>query len=115
MSLTPEELEGILSGKTSEIIKTLLAHRQPGDMNITDIEQLVLRAGDQFEVLLTEALIEAEEAEWKGERPSCPECDGKVRNRGYRERKLVTQTGEVGVRRRYYRCADCGRGFFSPG
>ena len=115
MSLTPEELEGIINGNTRTIIKTLLAHRKPGDMNITDIEQLVLRAGDQFEEMLTEALIEAEEAEWEGVQPTCPECGGKVRNRGYRERKLVTQTGEVSMRRRSYRCPECGRGFFPPG
>jgi uncharacterized protein with PIN domain len=115
MSLTPEQLEGIINGNTREIIKTLLAHRKPGDMNITDIEQLVLRAGEQFEMMLTEALIEAEEAEWKGVKPICPECGGKVRSRGYRERKLVAQTGEVSVRRRYYRCPECNRGFFPPG
>jgi len=111
MSLTPEELEGIINGNTRSIIKTLLARRKPEHMNITDIEQLVLRAGEQFEEMLTEALIEAEEAEWKGVRAACPECGSEMRNRGYRERKLVTQTGEVSLRRRYYRCADCGRGF----
>jgi len=63
MSLTPEELEGIIHGNTRTIIKTLLARRKPGDMNITDIEQLVLRAGERFEEMLTEALIEVEEAE----------------------------------------------------
>ena len=78
MSLTPEELEGIINGNTRTIIKTLLARRKPGDMNITDIEQLVLQAGDQFEEMLTEALIEAEEAEWEGVQPTCPECGGKL-------------------------------------
>jgi len=56
-------------------------------MNITNIEQLILRTGDQSEVILTEALIDAEEAERKGEGPSCPECNGKMPHRGYRERK----------------------------
>ena len=115
MSITAEELERVINGDTRAIIKALLAHRKPGGMNITDIERLVLRAGEQIEVMLTEALIEAEEAEWKGVRPACPECGGEMRNRGYRERKLVTQTGEVSMRRRYYRCPECGRGFFPPG
>lgn len=116
MSHTVKELEGLLAGGAREIISKVLADRKPpGVMSITDIEQLVLRAGEQFEVMLTEALIEAEEADQKGERPICPECSNKMRHRGYRQRKLVAQTGEVSVRRRYYRCADCGRGFFPPG
>ena len=116
MSLTPKELEGLMAGEAEEIIQRLLAERKPaGLMSLTDIEQLVLRAGEQFELMLTEALIEAEEAERKGERPTCPQCGGEMRHRGYRGRKLVTQTGEVRVRRRSYRCADCGRGLFPPG
>lgn len=82
MSRTEKELEGLLTGETKAIIKKLLAERKPaGEMSIGDIEQVVLRAGQRFEVLLTEALIEAEETEMKGERPSCPECDGKMRHR----------------------------------
>lgn len=116
MSLTTRELEGLLAGEAREIIKRLLAERKPvGVMRLSDIEQLVLRAGEQFETMLTEALIEAEEADQKGEKPICPECSGDMRHRGYRERKVVTQTGEVSIRRRYYRCADCGTGFFPPG
>jgi len=116
MSLTPKELEGLLAGEAREIIKKLLAERKPaGVMSLTDIEQLVLRTGEQFEGMLTQALIEAEEAERKGERPSYPECGSKMRHRGNRGRKLVTQTGEVSVRRRSYRCANCGRGLFPPG
>jgi uncharacterized protein with PIN domain len=115
MSLTTEELAALLSGEASLIIKRLLADRKPGEMTITAIEQLVLGASEQLETMLTEALIEAEEADRKGERPNCPECGRKMRHRGYRERKLVTLTGEVSVRRRYYRCSECGRGFFPPG
>jgi uncharacterized protein with PIN domain len=116
MSLSTLELEGLLAGETREIIKRLLAERKPaGVMSLNDIAQMVLRAGEQFEAMLTEALIEAEEADQKGERPICPECGGGMRHRGYREKKLVAQTGEVGVRRRYYPCTDCGRGFFPPG
>jgi len=116
MSLTRNELEGLLAGQAEGIVKRLLADRKPaGLMSLTDIEQLVLRAGEQFEGMLMEALIEAEEAERERERPTCPECGGTMRDRGYRGRKLVTQTGEVRVRRRYYRCADCGRGLFPPG
>ena len=116
MSLTVQELEGLLTGEARAIIKKLLADRKPaGEMDMTDIEQLVLGAGEQFELMLTEALIEAEEAQRKGERPACPHCAADMRHRGYRERKLVTRTGEVRVRRRSYRCPDCGRGFFPPG
>ena len=116
MSLTPKELEGLLTGEAEGIIKRVLTARKPaGQMNLTDIEQLVLRAREQFEAMLTEALIEAEEAERKGARPTCPQCGGAMRNRGYRDRKLLTQTGEVRIQRRYYRCTDCGSGLFPPG
>lgn len=116
MSLSERELEGLLTGEVGVIIKKLLAKRKPaGEMDITEIEELVLGAGEEIEQLLTEALVEAEEAGRSGDRPACPACETSMRHRGLRERKLVTRTGEVTVRRRYYRCPDCGRGFFPPG
>ncbi len=40
---------------------------------------------------------------------SCPACGGRLKANGRAPRRLVTLAGEVELRRRRYRCLDCGR------
>ena len=116
MSLTTKELKARLAAEAETIIEDLLAETSPAEAITLDaIEQGVLGAGKQFQAVLTQALIEAAEAVQRGTSPICPECEGKMRHHGYREKRMVTRTGEVKVRRVYYRCPGCGRGLFPPG
>lgn len=116
MSLTKQEMRAFLAGEAEAIIEDLLASASRSEaITLDEIEQGVLGAGKQFQAMLTQALIEAAEAAQRGMRLTCPECEGKMRHHGQRERQMVTRTGEVKVRRAYYRCQACGRGIFPPG
>ena len=115
MSLTEESLAGLMTAEADATIKELLAQgKTAGAMTLEEIEEAVLEAGRRFQVVLTEALIQAAQAEADRVRPLCPECEGKMRHRGYRDKPLVTQAGEVILRRAYFRCERCGRGLFPP-
>lgn len=48
--------------------------------------------------------------------PVCPECGGRLRDEGVRERTLVTAgQAPVTLRRDYATCVDCGHRLFPPG
>jgi hypothetical protein len=114
MALTKRERKALMAAEAEAIIADLLEDEaREGEMTLTQIEDMVLGAGRRFQRMLTQALIEAEEA--KEGRPCCPKCGAKMRHRGHREKRMVTRTGEVNVRRAYYRCETCGSGIFPPG
>jgi hypothetical protein len=109
------ELRARLQAEAEAAIEKLLATRKaPAQARLADIEQVVRAAGQQFEQALTAALVAesaAELAPW----PTCPQCGQKMKNKGKRKRRVVTETGEVEIERLYYHCADCGQGLFPPG
>jgi len=114
MTLAVGPLKALMSSEVDAIVEKLLVQCKPAEMTLEDVEQAVLGAGRRFQVLLTEKLIEAAESETSKVRAQCAQCGEKMRHRGYRDKPLVTQAGEVKVRRSYYRCAKCGRGLFPP-
>ena len=116
MSLTEEKLTVLMTDEADVMIKKLLARGKTAEeITLEEIEEAVLEAGRRFKIVLTEALMEAAEVETDKVGPRCPECGGKMRHKGYRNKPLVTQAGEVTLRRAYFRCQRCGRGVFPPG
>ena len=45
----------------------------------------------------------------------CPDCGGKLENKGVRTRQVVHSEGETELERPYYHCPNCGKGFFPLG
>lgn len=110
-----DELRRELLEETEAIIDRLLAGKKPPEeITLTDIEQVVLTAGRQFQAVLTERLVEKIEAV-REVANGCPTCGGRLRHKGYRSRRVVTETGEVTIKRAYYYCEHCRRGVFPPG
>ena len=109
------ELKARLMAEAEAAIDQLLAARKaPAEASLADIEQVVLAAGQQIEQALTAELVTesaVEPAPW----PSCPQCGRKMKNKGQRRRRVVTETGEIELERTYYHCAACGQGIFPPG
>jgi uncharacterized protein with PIN domain len=62
---------------------------------------------------LTQEMVEAEAREEESD--ICPECGQKMRYKGQKERQVATETGEVRLKRGYYHCPNCRKGFFPPG
>ena len=116
MPLTKKEMKAFFSAEADTIIAKLLSEGKPlGEMTLDDIEEQVMEIGQQFEAVLTEKMICAAEGVSREAAIICTQCGEEMRHRGYREKTLLTRTGEVRLRRAYYRCEDCGRGIFPPG
>lgn len=116
MTLMDNELKDEMKAQAKAISQKLMADgKLNSQMTLAEIERTVLSAGQQFQAALTEAMIEAADKESERIRTSCPTCGSKMRHQGYRKRQIVTETGEVVLRRAYYLCEACGEGFFPPG
>lgn len=115
MSYQDTALKARLMAEAEAAIDTLLATRPaPAQASLADIEQVVRRAGQHIEQALTAELV-AESATQPSPWPTCPQCGGKLKNKGKRRRRVVCQTGEIELERSYYHCAACGQGIFPPG
>jgi uncharacterized protein with PIN domain len=116
MSRRNEKLKAKLMVKAEAVIDELLANRKdPREATLADIEQAVLVAGQQIEQELTEALVTESALEVEGGWPRCAECGGRMKAKGKRVKRLVTERGEVRLEREYYYCAACRSGIFPPG
>jgi hypothetical protein len=115
MSNPEAELEARLQAAAEAAIAQALAERTPpAQATLADIERVARCAGQQLEEAIAAALSQESAAQlpaW----PTCPQCGRKLKNKGRRRRRLVTEAGEVEVERTYYHCAACGVGIFSPG
>jgi hypothetical protein len=109
------KLEARLRAATEAAIAKVIAERKrPAAATLADIERVALEAGHQLEQAIAEALAQESAAAlpaW----PHCPQCGQKMKNKGKRSRRVVTEAGEVEVERAYYYCAPCHQGVFPPG
>ena len=109
------EMKARLMAQAEATFDHLLATRKlPAEASLADIEQVARAAGQQIARAVTTELVSTSAAEpprW----PDCPTCGQRMKNKGKRWRRLVTESGEVEVERSYYHCAVCGQGIFPPG
>lgn len=114
MPQNTQELKERMMAEAEEIIDNLLAGaREKENLKLSDIERLVRAAGERVTKQFTQGLIEAETRE--EESNICPDCRQKMRYKGQKARNLVTETGEVRLKREYYYCPVCRKGIFPPG
>jgi hypothetical protein len=96
------------------IAKVLAERKPPAEATLADIEQVALAAGAEIQQAIAAELARESAAElpaW----PQCPQCGQKMKTKGKRRRRIVTEAGEIEVERLYYHCAACGQGAFPPG
>ena len=113
MAHRDEKLKDQMMVQAEAAIEALLVERaKRGELDLSDIEQLVREAGQRVMQGLTGDLAEAEAA--TKEKAQCPECGQELHYKGKRARDLVTETGEVRLERGYYYCPSCRKGIFPP-
>jgi hypothetical protein len=116
MPPTNPDLKARLLAKAEAVIEAMLAQRKAAsEISLAEIEQGVLAAGQEWTQALTAELVADSGRGLTDPWPTCPECGRRLKAKGKRRRRLVTQTGEVTLRREYYHCAACGKGLFPPG
>jgi len=114
MPSTAQDLKAQMMAEAEEVIDNLLAGAgEKEDLMLSDIERLVRMAGQRVMERFTQDLVQAE-AEMK-ESSVCPECGQRMRYKGQKVRYVATETGEVNLKRAYYYCPRCRKGFFPPG
>lgn len=115
MPTSKSELKARLLAKAEVAIDELLAHQPaPETASLAEIEQVVLKAGHQIEQSLTRALLVESGTVVASRWPTCRRCGRRLQAKGKRKRQVVTQTGEVELRRDYYHCRVCHTGVFPP-
>lgn len=111
MSNKKDELKAkLLAEAEASIDKMLSDKRVSQKMTLTEIEDVI---GD-LEMDFRQRVLNEVVGEQENEIPSCPDCGGKLRNKGKRTKRLVTLRGETEIERTYYQCEDCGKGIFPP-
>lgn len=100
----------LLAEAEASIEKMLSDERVSQKMTLTEIEDVI---GD-LEIDFRQRVLNEVVGEQQTETLLCPDCGGKLRNKGRRSKRLVTLRGETEIERTYYQCEDCGKGIFPP-
>lgn len=109
-----EELKAQLVRQAEELIDRLLLEKKPADeITLSDIERAAVETGLRFGEAVAQQLTE--EGQQPTQKPVCSQCGQVMKLKDYRTRWVVTEAGEVEVRRAYYYCLTCKRGVFPPG
>jgi hypothetical protein len=103
-----EEVKGIVAGVFGD--KTDFS-----EVTLSEIERAVGRAGQAFEQRLAQEMVSQASEEARVEGPVCSGCGQRMEQHGTRRKRVVSETGEVMVERKYYYCRRCQRGCFPPG
>jgi YgiT-type zinc finger domain-containing protein len=111
MSNAKEDLRSKLVVRAEAAIDKLLADERLNEqMTLSEIEALVGVSEVDFSQGALEEIMTIQH--------DCPTrclvCEGKLRNKGKRKRRVVTLRGETVVERNYYQCEGCGKGYFPP-
>ena len=115
MSKPDTELAARLETAAKTAIAKVLAERKrPAEASLADIEQVALAAGAEIQQAIAAELAQ-ESATALPPWPDCPACGQKMKTKGKRRRRIVTEAGEIEVERLYYHCSACGQGLFPPG
>lgn len=108
-----EALEKRLLEQAKQAINKMLDEKGGRrDLSMTEMEDLVGDLETDFRQAVLQELVDESQTQNKG---LCPSCQGKLRNKGKRRKRLITVRGEIEVERDYYVCQDCGAGHFPPG
>jgi hypothetical protein len=108
------ELKARMMREVEALVDQLLAEKRPAhEITLSEIERAALAAGSRFEGLVVKEWVADSQGDTSSI-PKCPSCGHPMELKGHRQRWVVTQAGEVALRRPYYYCADCRRGLFPP-
>jgi hypothetical protein len=114
MATQNEDLKARMMAEAERAIDQMLAAAgDPRELMLSDIERVVRTAGQRMMKQFTGGLAEVA-GEQKG-CEVCPGCGGKLTHKGFKERNILTETGQVRVKRPYYYCPGCRKGVIPPG
>ena len=111
MSNKKDELKAKILAEAEASIDQMLSDKRMSErMTITEIEDVIGELEKDFRQRVLREVVD----EQADESVSCPECGGKLRNKGKHSKRFVTLRGETDLERTYSQCEDCGKGIFPP-
>jgi hypothetical protein len=109
-----DELKARLLKGFEAVIDRLLANKPvPEEITLRYVESTAVAAGEKVKEVIARQLLQHHREQPHG--VACPGCGKQLGMKDYRSRQVVTEAGEVRVRRAYYYCEDCRAGVFPPG
>ena len=110
-----EELRRRMLKEAEEAIDELLKKRKmPDEITLSEIEELVSEAGEEVKAGITRVLV-AESEDRQDVMLKCEKCGRRMDYKGQKSKRVVTEAGEVTLKRAYYYCPHCRVGIFPPG
>lgn len=111
MRTKKDELKAKLLAEAEESIdQMLLDERLSDQMTMAEIEDVIGELEQDFRQCVLQEVI----GEQADKLVRCPDCGGKLRNKGKHSKQIVSLRGETNLERTYYQCEDCGKGIFPP-
>lgn len=115
MDLAQQELKTRMAADALAALEKLWARQPAGEpMTLSEIEEVVRATATEVMAQWTARLVEANSDNQQVPGPKCEHCGQEMRYKGHKTKQLVTDTGEVTLRRAYYYCDICQTGFFPP-
>ena len=111
MSSDKEKRKAEIMVQVEKLVDQMLSEAPETNIHINDIERLAVGTGEDIKQVLAQQLSEESE----DNPPICSECGKQMPLKDYRTKQVVTQAGEVKVKRAYYYCETCKAGHFPPG
>jgi hypothetical protein len=115
MKKTRMQLQEELEQKSKGIITKLLdwndAHAAP---DLSQIEEIILKLREEMGLEFARSLLKNQE-QAAPIVEKCKTCGKEMRNKGQKQKTVVSQLGELELERGYYYCGECGAGIFPPG
>lgn len=112
MSRSNEEIKAKLMSQLEKRVDELLARRKADDeIMLSEIEALTLSARQQMGEDMAQTLSEVVEPR----QAKCPHCGAVATHKGAKPKQVVTQSGTLKLKRKYFYCPSCRQGFFPLG
>lgn len=109
-----EELKARLMKEVEEVIDRMLVNKpEARDITLSYAEKTAVATGEKLKAVIAQELLK--ESGGQDEGVDCPGCGQRLGMKDYRSRQVVTEAGEVEIRRAYYYCEACRKGIFPPG
>lgn len=103
----------LLAEAEAAIDKMLSDERLSEHMTMSEIESVVGVSEVDFRQRVLKEIVTMQEEKDKAT-TTCPLCGKRARNKGQHSKRLMTLRGEVEMKRAYYYCKTCQKGFFPP-
>jgi DNA repair exonuclease SbcCD ATPase subunit len=110
------EAKGKLMQEAETIIDELLAWEEEiEEPDLSQIEEKVLELRQRLSEKMAETVIEGQTRIRPGPGPECGVCGQEMRYKGPHSKRVTSWVGELELKRGYYYCEGCRRGYFPPG